>query len=319
MSVSKKIKRKRFTDFTVDEVFDLFKTEKLAFGVSEKTLRNYSESIKRFKQALNLDNPKVNELSKADIVLFIRELSYEEIKPTTINHYLRELRAFFNWCLQEHYLEKPIEVQLVKTQEAVKETYTEEELKKLLVAPKKDDYCAWRNWAIINWVLATGNRERTICNIRMCDINIPEREIILQQTKNKKVQIIPMSTELTSVLKTFIREFRSDAEPNDYLFCNIAGEKMTENAMRISIRAYNLERGVTRTSVHALRHTFAKYWIRNNGDAFRLQKMLGHSTLDMTKVYVNMFSSDLKEGFDDFNPLDNMVGKTGLKHKIKRT
>lgn len=318
MGVSRKIKRKSFTDFTVDEVFDLFKTEKIAYGIAEKTIRNYTDSIKRFQLALGLKNPRVNEITKEDIIDFIYQMNDAGVKPTTINHYLREIRAFLNWCYQENFLEEKVEVKLVKTQETVKETYTDEELKKLLAVPEGDDYCSWRSWAMINWMLATGNRETTICNVRMCDINISEQEIIIQKTKNRKAQILPMSTELATVLKTFIREFRSDAEDEEYLFCNVAGEKLTENAMKIAIRAYNLKRQVHRTSIHAFRHTFAKHWIRNNGDVFRLQKMLGHSSLDMTRVYVNMFSSDLKEGFDDFSPLDKMVKKSGTKHKVKR-
>lgn len=318
MGVSKRIKRKSYTDFTVEEVFELFRTEKIAYGVSEKTIENYNESLKRFKQVLELDDPIVNEINKEDIIIFISEMKEVGVKPVTINHYLRELRAFFNWCHQEHYIDEKIEVKLIKGQESVKETYTEDELKKLLEMPEGDSFCSWRCWAMINWILATGNRERTVCNVRMCDLNISEKEIVLQQTKNKKAQIIPMSSELATVLKSFIREFRSDAEPTDYLFCNVAGEKLTENAMKLSIRTYNQSRGVERTSIHALRHTFAKYWIRNNGDVFRLQKMLGHSSLDMTRVYVNMFSADLKEGFDNFSPLDKMIKKSGLKHTVRR-
>ena len=63
MGVSRKIKRKSFRDFTVDEVFDLFKTEKIAYGIAEKTIRNYTDSIKRFQLALGLKNPRVNEIS----------------------------------------------------------------------------------------------------------------------------------------------------------------------------------------------------------------------------------------------------------------
>ena len=94
--------------------------------------------------------------------------------------------------------------------------------------------------------------------------------------------------------------------------------QVVSRALIKSIRVYNHSRGVSRTSIHAFRHTFAKYWIRNNGDPFRLQKMLGHSSLDMTRNYVNMFSADLKDGFDSFSPLDKMVKKTGTKHKIKK-
>lgn len=318
MGVCKKIKRKSYTDFTVSEVFDLFKTEKIAYGITEKTINNYRDSLKRFHQVLEIDNFKLNEIDRDDIIAFISEMQEIGVKPVTINHYLRELKAFFNWCFEQNYIEEKIEIKFVKGQETVKETYTEEELKMLLQMPVEDNYCAWRSWAIINWILATGNRERTICNIRICDLNISEKEIILRETKNKKAQIIPMSSELVVVIKTFLREFRSDADPEDYLFCNVAGEKLTENAMKLSIREYNKSRGVSRTSIHAFRHTFAKYWIRNNGDVFRLQKMLGHSSLDMTRVYVNMFSADLKDGFDEFSPLDKMVKKSGLKHTVKR-
>ena len=116
-----------------------------------------------------------------------------------------------------------------------------------------------------------------------------------------------MSTELSFVLKQFIRDFRSDAGEEDYLFCNVAGERLTENALKLSIYDYNRSRGVNRTSIHAFRHTFAKMWIQNNGDVFRLQKMLGHATLDMTRNYVNLFNPDflviLSNGLYSSNPL----------------
>jgi len=54
------------------------------------------------------------------------------------------------------------------------------------------------------------------------------------------------------------------------------------------------------------RHTFAKKWILNKGDPFRLKTILGHSTMDMVNEYVAIFGKDLQRDFDIFNPLDNM-------------
>lgn len=318
MGVSKRIKKRNVTEFTIWEVFEIFKREKLAYGTATTTIEGYYISIQRLTTSLQVDNPRVQDFDKTDILDFISMLQEDGLRTTSINHYLREIRTFFNWCHKEGYIKEKIEIKLIKEQEVIKETYTEEELQKLLMPPTTDNYCEWRSWSIINWILATGNRERTVCHIKMCDINFHEKEIILQQTKNKKIQIIPMSTELSFILKRFIRDFRSNARAEDYLFCNVAGERLTENALKLSIRDYNHSRNVDKTSVHAFRHTFAKYWVRNNGDAFRLQKMLGHSSLDMTRKYVNMFSADLKEGFDNFSPLDKMIHKTGLQHKIKR-
>lgn len=69
---------------------------------------------------------------------------------------------------------------------------------------------------------------------------------------------------------------------------------------------YNRSRGVEKTSAHLYRHTFAKKWIMNGGDIFRLQKILGHSDLSVVKEYVQIFGTDLAVDFDKFNPLDRM-------------
>jgi len=57
-----------------------------------------------------------------------------------------------------------------------------------------------------------------------------------------------------------------------------------------NLRDYNLSRGIMKTGVHRWRHTFAKKWILAGGDIFRLQKILGHSSLDVVKEYVDMFT-----------------------------
>ena len=59
---------------------------------------------------------------------------------------------------------------------------------------------------------------------------------------------------------------------------------------------------------HLFRHTFAKKYLLAGGDVFRLQKLMGHSDISVTKEYVEMFSEDLKIDYDRFNPLDNFIG-----------
>ena len=257
MGVCKKIKRRADQERNVWELFRMFKNEKKILGLSESTLQNYEDSLKRFMDYMECTDAPIQEIDYDDVLSFTQGLQEEELSVSSINHYLRDIRAFFNWCSKSGYCRK-IEVKLVKGQETVKETYSEEELKALLEKPQGDSYCEWRCWAIINWILATGNREKTVCNVRMRDINLPDEEIVLQQTKNKKIQIIPMSTELSFVLTQFIRDFRSEADDDEFLFCNVSGEQLTENALKLSIRDYNAARGVKKTSVHALRHPYVK-------------------------------------------------------------
>lgn len=70
-----------------------------------------------------------------------------------------------------------------------------------------------------------------------------------------------------------------------------------------------------KTSIHLYRHTFAKKWILAGGDIFRLQKILGHSSLDVVKEYVEMFTNDLQKDFDKFNALEQ-IHRKGEKIKL---
>ena len=57
---------------------------------------------------------------------------------------------------------------------------------------------------------------------------------------------------------------------------------------------------------HTFRHTFAKMSVRNGANLFDLQKILGHTTLDMVRVYVNLFSNEVAEAHRKFSPIENL-------------
>jgi len=105
-------------------------------------------------------------------------------------------------------------------------------------------------------------------------------------------------------------------KPQDYLFCNATGGQPNMRTYQHKLADYNKSRGVSKTSAHLYRHTFAKKWILNGGDIFRLQNILGHSDLTMVREYVNMFGNELSLDFNRFNPLDNME-HSKAKQKIK--
>ena len=211
-------------------------------------------------------------------------------------------------------------VKLVKEAQNYIETYTDQELASLLRRPsKQDSFTDWRSWAIINWILATGNRASTICCIQIKDADFDNKEIVIRFTKARNAMILPMSSALKNALTEYVTLWRGNASPEDYLFPNVGDEKLTVNALKLSIRRYNEYREVEKQSIHMFRHTFAKKWVRNKGDVFRLQKLLDHKTLEMTKKYVSMFSEDLKEDYDDFSPLDVIKKKSNRTHKVIRS
>ena len=155
--------------------------------------------------------------------------------------------------------------------------------------------------------------------LKVEDVDFKAKDISLRHTKNKKAQTIPLSSSLETVLRGYIKSFRSESKPDSWLFCNVGDEQMTTNALRLSFGRYCESRGVSKTSIHGLRHNFAKLWIRNNGNQFTLQKILGHSTLEMTRHYVKLFSEDVKEDYDRYSPLDTIKRNAKRTHKVHKS
>lgn len=221
----------------------------------------------------------------------------------SIQTYCTGLRAILKYFMQEGYIAE-FPIKLPKATKKIKETYTDAELMALMKKPnlKKCRFSEYRSWVLVNFLLGTGNRLNTVRNIKIKDIDFDNSAIVLTTVKNKRQQIVPLSRVLSSILIEYLKYRKG--EPEDYLFCNQYGGQMTLGGIQTAVKRYNRSRGVFKTSLHAFRHTFAKLWIMKGGDLFRLQKLLGHSSVEMVKEYVEMFQEDLKVNYDYFNPLE---------------
>ncbi len=323
MRVKRTIKRSAEADaITIGEAFEEFMAEKEGRNKSQATLRNYNQSYTFFMAFHELEpTDTIDKVEPSMFYEWANTLKLDGVKATSINHYLRDCRAFFYWCMDELREYMPVfKIHEIEAQEEQIKLFDDEELEMLLEKPRKQDsFTTWRSYYIVNWVLGTGNRASTICNVKLGDIDFKNKEIVLGHTKNKKAQVIPLSSSLETAIKEYIRVWRRNAGADAWLFCNVGEEQLTTNALRLSFSKYCKEREVERTNIHGLRHNFAKAWIRNNGDIARLQRILGHATLDMTRRYIKLFSEDLKEDFDRFNPLDNIKRKQKRTLTVKRT
>ena len=317
---SKMTRNEEAYTLTVEEAFEEFMAEKIAMNLSEPTQRNYRFAADKFMDMLGCRELEVSKLEKSDIFRWINTMKNEDVKPISINGYIMRIKAFLKWCMDEEreYL-KPFKIQTLKVQEEVVKLFSDEDLEKLLEKPRRNDsFATWRSYTIVNWVLATGNRAATICDVQIGDINFGKKEITLRHTKNKKSQVIPLSSSLSSVLKEYIKMWRSDATLDDYLFPNIGNEKMTTRCLSEGFVRYCNARGTTRQNIHGLRHNFAKAWVQNNGNMFVLQKVLGHSSLEMTRRYVKLFSEDIKEDYDKYAALDSMKRSSNRTKKVSK-
>lgn len=304
------------TEMPIEEAFNEFITEKEAQQRSKATIVNYRQSYDYFMAFHGFDDETlINAVKASHFFQWMNTLRLDGVRHTSINHYLRDVRVFFYWAMDKGYIENGFNIPLVEGQEELPKMFSDEDIAILLEKPKAgESFSNWRNWAIVNWVLATGNRAASIVDIKTGSVDYKKKEITLGHTKNKKAQVIPLSPALETVLKEYTRKF----EITNWLFPNIGDEQLTTGALQHSFARYCKDRGVERTNIHGLRHNYSKMFIRNGGSPIALQQMLGHATLDMTRHYIKLFSEDLKEGYEAYSPLDTLKKGARRTNKIQR-
>lgn len=285
---------------TFRELYELFVISHAARGVSETTLKNYDYHMRNIAKYLDVEQI-FEAITKRDIEAAITNMRRAGLAHNSIATYTRLLRAFYHWCGEEGY--SSIDIPNIKEKETVKETYTDEELERLLKRPAKNcDFAEYRSWVIVNFLMNSGCRAATVRNIQNRDVDLEAKNVIFRHNKNGKIQTIPLCGLMVSILRDYMKVRKG--KPEEYLFCDIYGGMLTEDALRHSIVKYNHKRGVESTSIHKFRHTFARKYLADcGGNAFTLQKLMGHSTLKMTKHYCAIFDSDISKDFDKYSPL----------------
>lgn len=310
--MARKITRGAQSRKSVAEVFDDFVVSKMAQGLSDITIATYRQHIRSISNHLDIQKP-MEALTRKDLEAMIVSMRASGLAHNSISSYCRVFRTFSNWC-RDCGLNIP-QLPNIKDKETVKEAYTDDELLALLKRPKKDcSFCDYRNWVIVNFLMNSGCRSSSVRNIQNRDVDLDTRQIILRHNKNGKIQTVPLCTQMVSILREYM-PIRG-GKPEDYLFCDQYGGMLSMNGLRLAIARYNQSRGVQKTSAHLYRHTFArKYLVDCGGDAFMLQRLLGHSTLKMTKHYCAIYDADIAKDYDRFSPLAQL---NQPKEKIHR-
>lgn len=293
---------------TLEEGKEEFLADCKIRNLSVGTISIYEEDFDYFIKFVNENYSKFNiekDLTKDIVTEYTMEMKENGLKTSTINIRLRSIRCALYYFMRSGYIEE-FKIEQMREEKGIPQLYTKAEMQKLLKKPnlKTCTFAEYRTWAVINFFVATGVRRRSLINVKIQDLDFENDIIYIRVTKNRKTLVIPMGKTLKKVLLEYLR-YRN-GESSDYLFCNLEGKQLTENALNNIIKKYNISRGVKKTGIHLFRHYFAKEYIQNGGNALKLQKLLGHSSLEQTQVYVDLFGQDLQVDFNKYNPLDQI-------------
>ncbi|AGK53168.1 tyrosine-type recombinase/integrase [Bacillus sp. 1NLA3E] len=296
-------------EYSLTTMFDLFIIEKSIEGLSERTLHDYNVHVKYLLDYLGSDiiNTQCNkELFKSYIAYMLHE---KGLSPVTANVRIRTIRAFLRFCYLNGYIDEPIHQHFkpVKTKEDTLESFTPEEVKKLLAVVDENSYKGFRDKVIIYMLLDTLVRCSELVNIKRNNVDLKAGFISLESanTKTRKGRTVPISTKTTRLLKEYISI--TDNYSSDFLFLTYEGEPLSDNTVRKNLAEIGEKAGVhKRVSPHTFRHTGALYYVLNGGDPFSLQKILGHSDMSMVRKYIQMTNTDVKKQHNVFSPLNTV-------------
>lgn len=300
----KKIKIKNIAEEkTFEEGFEEFIFDCKSRNLRKDTLGHYNQSYKQMIKYLDKDTiiSTINLKFYENFVIEIRK--NKNINSQTIYTYARDLSTIIHFFQRKDYV--PIfKIILPKVDKKPIETYSDEQLSLLLKKPnlKKCTWAHYRNYCIVATFFSLGIRLSSLTNIRIKDIDWDTETIKIMHTKNHKPLTLPIPIELLKILKEYLK-YRQFKNLDDFLFCNIYGKQLTRDGITRAIKNYNHACGCSKTSIHAMRHTFAKHWIMSGKSVVTLQKALSHSSLQMTQNYINILVSDLQKDMQDNNIL----------------
>lgn len=299
----KKLKTiKNNNNITLKEGYDEFINYCKINNYSEYTIKHYKYAYKTFQNVLT-DDFLLSDINSSVVNKIILEWRNRGIENVTLNSYVTDLRRFINYWIEQGYI-LPFKIPSPKITKTRKDTYSDEELQKLLKKPNlnKCSFNEYTTYIIENILLSTGLRATSLINIKVCDVDLSQGIIYVRKTKNRQLLSVPISRQLISLLREYIR-IREPKDDKDWLICNAYGEQLKRDILYRHIARYNKARGVNSVGVHKFRHTFAKQWIINGGSVVVLSKILGHSNIGITDRYINMLVDDIKKNVDEVDIL----------------
>jgi site-specific recombinase XerD len=309
---------------------------------SPKTIQLVTGAVKRFAGWLSAGGrdgrePDVMEIGPAEIRGFIVHLQeapcfsrHPYIAPRakglsghTISCYLRSLRSFWSWLAAEEIIpENPFRrVRLPRPPTKIIAIFSPDQFQSLVAAIDGSTPDGYRNIAVLTVLLDTGLRVSELANLTLENTHL-EEGCLKVIGKGRKERLVPIGKRSRNLLWNYVTRFRPEpAHPNcTSVFLNSRGMPLGKNYIEAFMRRYGKRAGIegVRCSPHTLRHSAAVMFLRNGGDVFTLQRLLGHTTLQMTRHYCELADIDVTVAHRLASPADNLpfAGPPGRRPRI---
>lgn len=284
--------------------------------LSPHTISDYENILRRFREFMEKDY-FVDEITSRHIEEFLA--SREGLSKKTILNYHTGLCAFWTWAVREQIVETHVAAQVRPPKPEIREVapYTEDEIRAMLANLQRSRRYsrqgkrvsnhsiphAERNRAIILFLLDTGVRAEELCNIKIHQLDRRNQRVKIFG-KGAKERYVSFGTRTHQAIWRYLAT-RPDADGGEPLFIVEGGRAFTRRRLLDLLVTIGQRAGIEGVNVHRFRHTFAIQYLRNRGDPYTLQRLLGHSTLDMIRRYLAIAQADIENAHRLASPVEN--------------
>lgn len=268
-------------------------------GYSKATIRRYTQIITHYCHLAGIT--QICEVTDENVrAVFYVGRTERHWSVNTFLIYHKSLLVFFRWCIKHGYLEKnPItEIEVPKLEKRLPKKLTKQSSLRLLEIvfnyPYDYKFLRYRNHAIFSTFIFAGLRKQELLNLKFTDVDLENLTLFIRQGKGAKDRIIPISYTLAFSLKRYLTERKGlNKTCPEFFVClnrNMGFGDSGLHALTIQMReAFGIH-----FTVHMLRHTFATLMLEGGCDIYSLSKMMGHSDINTTTIYLSASAEHLR-------------------------
>lgn len=291
------IDTKRF-DYNANEMINEFLLLQEQKGVVKNTIRTHKSAL----LALHNGCDGIPDIKQ------IRLCLPPNMGNAYYNKRLSTYKRYFDMLISfGHILHNPLDTWHYRKISFNIKNYEECNVKKFINSIDVSTFAGLRDYVMCLFIIDTGIRPSEVVQLLKEDINIKSGQVHLRSeiTKTRVARTVPVSEYILKHLQK-LHSFELKSWDNPYLFCTSEGDQLTTLSFRHNLHKVALKSGISLTP-YDFRHIFATTYIRNGGDAFTLQRIMGHSKPSMTMIYVNLNANDLCAAHKKINVLGNFV------------
>lgn len=282
--------------------------------LSPTTIQWYRYTLEPFTRfALAHGEHEVAAVTTQTVRAFLAERA-ESVQANRLNDYREAVDRFCQWLVSQGYASENPAEGIRKAREAKRliPAFSKEEVEALLSQPNTSSFIGLRDHVFMLLLLDTGIRLSEALGLRVSDLDLPNGQFKVLG-KGRKERLVGVSPVLGGHLRRYLVRRQTalasiGQDDSPWLLPNQCGGRLVPKTMQQHLKQYAQQAGVKRVRVspHTFRHTFALWFVRAGGSPFHLQKILGHSSLDMSRRYCDLADTDFLMKQQELSPLSSL-------------